>query len=165
MITSRANIGIILLALLLVAALIGFFSSLERPSPAAGEPITINGITVPPVPTLNPALVAQGEELYAQYCANCHGADLEGQSDWKQAGPDGKLLPPPHDSSGHTWHHADDLLLAIIANGGDPAYSTMPVFMDVLSDAEMRAVLTFIKTSWGQEEREFQWWITVRGKQ
>ena len=127
-----------------------------------GEPITINGITVPPLPTLNPELVSQGEPLYAQYCASCHGENLEGVPDWKIVQPDGKLLSPPHDSSGHTWHHPDEILLSVIAEEGDPSYSDMPGFRDVLTEEEMNAVLTFIKSSWGQEEREFQWWITAR---
>jgi hypothetical protein len=38
----------------------------------------------------------------------------------------------------------------------------MPGFRDVLTDEEMIGILAFIKSSWGQEEREFQWWITAR---
>ena len=129
-----------------------------------GNPVTINGITVPPVPALNAELVLQGETLYAQYCANCHGATLEGIPEWKIVQPDGKLLPPPHDSSGHTWHHPDDLLLSIIAEGGDPSNSNMPAYGDILTDEETIAILTFIKNSWEPEEREFQWWITAKGQ-
>ena len=51
--------------------------------------------------------IAQGEDLYREYCAACHGADLEGQPDWRSAGPDGVLPAPPHDETGHTWHHPD----------------------------------------------------------
>ncbi len=155
---SRVWLGILLLLLLLGGILLNRGGAV--PEEAYG--VTINGVTVPPVPTLNPDQVAQGQQLYANYCSSCHGANLEGQPNWKQPLPDGKLLPPPHDSNGHTWHHPDDLLLQIIANGGDPAISTMPAFRDTLSDAEMRAVLAFIKTSWGREEREFQWWVSSR---
>ena len=146
----------ILIGLLLVVA-----SFIWRNVPTS-ELITINGITVPALPTLDPELIAQGEPLYAQHCASCHGTNLEGVPDWKIIQPDGKLLPPPHDSSGHTWHHPDELLLSVIAEEGDPSISDMPGFLDVLADEEMIAVLTFIKSSWDQEEREFQWWITAR---
>ena len=129
-----------------------------------GNPVTINGITVPPVPALNAELVLQGETLYAQYCANCHGANLEGVSEWKTVQPDGKLLPPPHDSSGHTWHHPDDLLLSIIAEGGEPSNSNMPAYGGILTDEETTAIVTFIKNSWVPEELEFQWWITAKGQ-
>ena len=130
----------------------------------AGNPVTINGITVPPIPTLNTELVAQGEPLYAQSCASCHGANLEGVPEWKTVQPDGKLLPPPQDSSGHTWHHPDELLLSIISDGGDPSYSNMPAYGDILTDEETNAILTFIKNSWGPKGREFQWWITAKGQ-
>lgn len=149
-----------ILPILIGLVLIGLFAILgNAPS---GEPITINGITVPPLPTLDPKMVAEGEPLFAQHCASCHGTSLEGVPDWKTAQPDGKRLPPPHDSSGHTWHHPDDLLLSLIADQGDPSYSDMPGFRDSLTDEEMNAILIFIKSSWGQEEREFQWWITAR---
>lgn len=129
----------------------------------AAPPVVIQGTAVPPVPTLDPEQVAQGEALYQQYCAACHGAALQGQPDWQRPGPDGALKAPPHDSSGHTWHHPDDLLATIIAQGGDPAFkSAMPAFGEMLDDQEIRAVLAFIKRSWGPEEREFQWWITAR---
>lgn len=129
-----------------------------------GNSVTINGLTVPPVPTLHMQLVSEGETLYAKHCASCHGANLEGVPEWKTVQPDGKLLPPPHDSSGHTWHHPDDLLLSIIAEGGEPSNSDMPAFADILTDEETIAILTTIKNSWGPEEREFQWWITAKGQ-
>lgn len=103
----------------------------------------------------------QGEDLYAQFCASCYGANLEGVPDWKRVQEDGSYLPPPHDDSGHTWHHPDDLLLTITAGGGDLPNSKMPAFDGVLTEQEMKAVLGFIKSNWGQEEREYQWWITA----
>jgi hypothetical protein len=87
---------------------------------------------------------------------------LQGVPDWKKPLADGSLPPPPHDSSGHTWHHEDSLLLRIIANGGDPKYnSKMPAFEKTLSKAQMVAILEFIKSVWGRKEREFQWWMTA----
>lgn len=133
---------------------------------AANAPILLNGIAAPPLPTLDPGHVAQGKVLYAQHCANCHGAQLEGAADWKTPLADGTLPPPPHDSSGHTWHHPDALLVQIVAKGGDPAArSKMPAFQDRLSEAEMIAILDYIKSQWGQDEREFQWWMTAVGDQ
>jgi len=152
--------GLLLFTLLAGVALVG---RLARISPStAGAPVVINETAVPPIPTLNPEWVTQGMVIYARECATCHGANLEGLPDWKQSLPDGSLPPPPHDSSGHTWHHPDSLLLAIIAEGGDPAYnSKMPAFRDKLTEEERRAVLEFIKSTWGENEREFQWWMTA----
>ncbi|NOH02605.1 MAG: c-type cytochrome [Chloroflexi bacterium] len=128
-----------------------------------GQPVVINQTAVPPAPPLDSEKVAQGAILYAQYCAKCHGENLEGSLNWKRALPDGSLPPPPHDSSGHTWHHPDELLIHIIANGGDRAYnSKMPAFKDQLNREEIAAILEFIKSRWGREEREYQWWVTVR---
>lgn len=131
------------------------------------SPVVINETAVPPVPTLDPQRVAQGEKLYAQYCASCHGANLEGQLDWKKPLADGSLPPPPHDDSGHTWHHPDSLLLDIMLKGGAAAYndpavnSRMPAFSDKLTPDELATVLDFIKSKWSQDSREFQWWMTA----
>lgn len=146
------------LALLVIA----FFMAYQQAAPDS-QPVVINQTAVPPLPALDSEKVAQGKILYAQYCANCHGANLEGAPNWKQSLPDGSLPPPPHDSSGHTWHHPDELLISITENGGDPAYnSKMPAFKDQLRLDQIAAILEFIKSKWGREEREFQWWITVR---
>lgn len=124
------------------------------------KPVVINNTPVPPVPTSDPARLDQGAALYAQYCASCHGADLEGAPDWKKSLPDGSLPPPPQDSSGHTWHHPDALLISIIANGGDPSSnSKMPAFDDKITPEEIRSILDYIKSKWGKDEREYQWWI------
>jgi mono/diheme cytochrome c family protein len=131
---------------------------------AAPSPVVINGTAVPPLPRLAPVLAAQGEALYAQYCAACHGMNLEGAPNWKQRLADGSYPPPPHNSSGHTWHHSDAVLLNIISNGGDPALnSKMPPFRGRLNQEGMNAILEFFKSRWGQEEREYQWWITATG--
>ncbi len=150
------RIGLILLVSAGVALLL-----FQRTS-STGKPVVINGTAAPPVPTLDPDRVAHGESLYTQYCAGCHGANLEGAADWKQRLPDGSLPPPPHDSSGHTWHHPDSLLLSIIADGGNPTdNSKMPAFKDKLDDDQIIAILEFLKSKWGSQEREFQWWITA----
>lgn len=135
-----------------------------RAPAGAGTPVVINDTPVPPVPTLDAARVAQGESVYAQHCAACHGANLEGAPDWKKSLADGSLPPPPHDSSGHTWHHTDTLLLSLIADGGDPAYnSKMPAFKDKLTPEEMAAVLEFIKGKWGRTSASFSGGLRSRG--
>jgi mono/diheme cytochrome c family protein len=105
-----------------------------------------------------------GEALYLQYCAECHGEKGEGQPNWKQPDANGVYPAPPHDSSGHTWHHADALLLQIIAEGGSMPTTNMPAFGDQLSRAEMEAILAHIKTFWGAEERAFQEEVSQQGR-
>ncbi|HEB79278.1 MAG TPA: cytochrome c [Rhodospirillales bacterium] len=65
----------------------------------------------------DPEQVAMGRMAYQQYCAPCHGAKLEGQPNWRIRKPDGKLPAPPHDQTGHTWHHPDQHLFRITKNG------------------------------------------------
>ncbi len=105
--------------------------------------------------------VILGRQIYAEQCARCHGVNLEGQPNWRSRGPDGKLPAPPHDASGHTWHHPDAVLFRIIRDGtsavvGGGYESDMPGFKGVLSDTEIRAVLAFIKSSWPDRERSLQ---------
>ena len=59
----------------------------------------------------------RGAVVYADYCASCHGANLEGQPNWRSRMPNGKLPAPPHDANGHTWHHPDRQLFAITKYG------------------------------------------------
>jgi mono/diheme cytochrome c family protein len=108
-------------------------------------------------PPLDATLIAEGKPLYDAYCAPCHGIDGVGAENWKAANADGSYPPPPHDSTGHTWHHSDRLLVDLIANGSDFAQSRMPAFGDRLSTGEIEAILEYIKTWWGPEERAAQW--------
>jgi mono/diheme cytochrome c family protein len=110
--------------------------------------------------------ISLGMTLYAAHCASCHGARLEGQRDWKSPLPSGRMPAPPHDASGHTWHHPDGVLFRITKEG--PAavvsgYETdMPGFGNALADEEIRAVLAFIKSTWPERERAYQAEISRR---
>jgi mono/diheme cytochrome c family protein len=104
----------------------------------------------------DPQQVAAGKALYRAHCASCHGANLEGQPDWRTRLPSGRLPAPPHDASGHTWHHPDEVLLRIVKEG--PAFyaalgveADMPAFGSVLSEADMAAVLAYLKSTWPPE--------------
>ena len=119
----------------------------DRPGRAAGF-----------LPHHDARIVARGAALYADHCAACHGAALEGEPDWKRPGPDGRLPAPPHDASGHTWHHPDQQLFfmakygtAVLVGGGYE--SNMPGFEGVLQDDDIVAVLAFIKSTWPAEIR------------
>jgi mono/diheme cytochrome c family protein len=102
--------------------------------------------------------LALGERVYAQHCASCHGAKLEGQPNWRSRLPNGRMPAPPHDESGHTWHHSDEVLFALTKNGLVPPYappkyeSDMPAFAGTLSDDEIRAVLAYIQSHWRSPE-------------
>lgn len=102
---------------------------------------------------LDAETVALGQGLYAENCAACHGANLEGQADWQSRDADGYLPAPPHDETGHTWHHPTEQLFAITKLGteaivGGGYKSNMAGFGDVLSDDDIYAILAFIKSTW-----------------
>ena len=99
-----------------------------------------------------PDLVARGRIVYQQSCAACHGARLEGQPNWRQPNADGTLPAPPHDVTGHTWHHSDQMLFDITKYGsasvaGAGFKSAMPVYDGVWTTRHL-AVLAFIKSHW-----------------
>ena len=105
------------------------------------------------------AQLAVGENIYQQHCAACHGAKLEGQPDWRSPLPNGRMPAPPHDESGHTWHHPDAVLFGITKHGlvpgkyAPPGYqSDMPAFGNTLSDDQIRAALAFIQSHWKTKE-------------
>lgn len=104
-------------------------------------------------------IVSAGAEIYAAQCAQCHGSNLEGQENWQTRGTDGLMPAPPHDETGHTWHHPDAALFAMTKYGigaaiGNPDYaSAMPAYEGVLNDAQIIAVLSYIKSTWPDEIR------------
>lgn len=100
-------------------------------------------------------LVAHGQAIYSVHCAACHGVNLQGQMNWRQRLSNGRLPAPPHDESGHTWHHPDAQLFDIVQNGLVPGrtapenyVSDMPAYGDTLSDQDIVAVLAYIKSRW-----------------
>jgi mono/diheme cytochrome c family protein len=125
-----------------------------------------------PQATLDPTMpvmpftvdIAQGETLYAESCAACHGANLEGQPDWRTPDADGRLPAPPHDKTGHTWHHPDRVLFQYTKLGGREALarqgvefdSGMPAFGDVLTDREIWNILAYIQSTWPERARATQ---------
>ena len=100
-----------------------------------------------------------GERVYRAECAACHGASLEGQPDWRSRNAAGRLPAPPHDASGHTWHHPMQVLFDItkfgVARFAGPGYvSDMPVYEGRLTDDEIWAVLAYIREQWPPDVRK-----------
>ncbi len=107
------------------------------------------------------------QAVYAEHCAACHGDRLQGQPDWRARGPNGRLPAPPHDATGHTWHHPDQLLFKMTKYGPLPLapagyQSDMPAFDGILTDAEIRDVVAYIKGTWPAKIRARQESITRR---
>ncbi len=109
--------------------------------------------------------IVAGRDLYANNCASCHGVNLEGQPNWQSPNSDGVLPAPPHDGSGHTWHHDDELLFEYTKIGGKAALevrgvsgfdSGMPAFAETLTDDEIWDILAYIRSTWTEREQEIQ---------
>jgi len=104
-------------------------------------------------------MTAIGEIIYDAECAACHGTNLEGQENWRVRNDEGRLPAPPHDVSGHTWHHPDIHLFQMTKFGiqvfAGPEYpSDMPAYEGVLTDPEIIAVLSYIKSTWPEDIRD-----------
>ena len=126
-------------------------------SPTSPPPTSPSPTDPPPAP---PSLVSRaGQEVFAATCAVCHGADGQGQPNWHIFKEDGTLPPPPLNGDGHTWHHSDGVLYRTVSEGGAlpevPSFkSGMPALGDQLSHQEIVAVITYVKSLWG--DKSFQ---------
>lgn len=109
--------------------------------------------------------LANGQALYAEQCAACHGANLEGQPEWRTPDENGVLPAPPHDQTGHTWHHDNQLLFEYSKLGGAAALeargvtgfaSGMPGFGETLTDEEIWDILAYIRSTWPEHVQDVQ---------
>ncbi|MFN3974690.1 MAG: c-type cytochrome [Dehalococcoidia bacterium] len=98
----------------------------------------------------DPQVTRRGEALYNANCLSCHGGV---QGDTRAP------FAPPHTNAGHTWHHPDGQLKDIILNGFT-ARGEMPPFRGKLNEADVEAILAYIKTWWGEKERAYQSEVT-----
>jgi mono/diheme cytochrome c family protein len=104
-------------------------------------------------PTEAPQL-RRGAEVYEARCADCHGTSGEGA--FAGDASSGRLaIPPLAGNRAVTMHRADNAILAVIRGGyppataGNPRPFGMPPLGQDLNDAEIAAVVTFIRNSWG----------------
>ena len=142
---KAAKITLSFLIVVCLAAAGGYFIIQYRAYNKPGNPENIEA-------------VAQGKALYARFCTKCHGQNLQGQPNWDLQREDGSFPAPPHDASGHTWHHDDAFLFDYTKSGGravnPPGFvSEMPQFSEILADFEVWSVLAFIKSTWPEHIR------------
>lgn len=174
-ITLPMNTSFLIVALALASLLLAACSLAPVPArlvamPMAATPteFPFEGESTPtplPLPTLVAAEVATGRQIYVKHCAACHGPNAEGEDpDATGRNAQGFYPAPPHDESGHTWHHPDNQLIDIIKNGRpeEPGlFAAMPAFSHLLSEQEIEAVLTYFKSLWTEEQRQLQAEITI----
>lgn len=90
------------------------------------------------------AQVSQGQVLFADHCATCHGAQGQGANNWTQANALGVRPAPPLNGSGHAWHHSLADLTQTVAQGR----GAMPAWKGTLSEAEIMATLAWVQNQW-----------------
>lgn len=152
----------LLLAFLLLIMLLVTSCAAQQPTPFTNS----QGTPYPPVPATDKTQVNLGRQIYQATCAVCHGTNSEGAPNWQTPDATGNFPAPPHDDSGHTWHHSDRVLYEMIRDGmRDPLRPDspfrMPAFGNRLSDVEIRAVIAYFRSLWSAEHRQYQWEQTV----
>ncbi len=105
------------------------------------------------IPYQDSPSITAGKAVYEAHCAACHGDKLQGQANWQIRSAEGYLPAPPHDETGHTWHHPDQMLFEFTKYGpqkfaGADYRSIMPAYENRLSDTEIWQVLAYIKAQW-----------------
>jgi len=91
--------------------------------------------------------------------------EVKGQPNWRTPGDDGVMPAPPHDETGHTWHHDGTLLFNYTKFGGEQALkmrgitgfkSGMPAVDEALSDNDIWDILSYIRSTWTDEIKTIQ---------
>ena len=93
-------------------------------------------------------LTEQGGKVYAKHCADCHGKNGEGVTG---------IYPPLDGNSSVTEPTGINATRMVLLGGFSPVTAanqrpySMPPFAQQLSDAEVAAVVTYIRRSWGNQ--------------
>lgn len=110
------------------------------------------GQAAQPAPA-SPEVVQRGARLYAANCQSCHGDAIGGTIE---------DYPPRHNANGHTWHHADCVLVQLTLDGMPPSPDVPPdaprmqAFRDTLTEGDVTAILAYVKTWWTDKQRAYQ---------
>ncbi|SFB91524.1 c-type cytochrome [Massilia yuzhufengensis] len=119
-----------------VGAMASYLKSLpstDAPAPAKGEPASDQ-------------LLAEGRRLYGSHCIDCHGADGKGKA---------PAYPPLAGNRAVTLTPAVNAIRMVLNGGfppgtaGNPRPYGMPPYSHELDDAQVAAVLTYVRASWG----------------
>lgn len=119
---------------------------------AAAMAAFLRGLPQVPAEEPRPAQVpdarvaARGTQIYGQHCAQCHGERGEGVAG---------AYPPLAGNRAVTLPVTANLVQVVLGGGyppataGNPRPYGMPPYVMLLNDADVAAVLTHIRTSWG----------------
>ncbi len=126
------------LALFLLVVLVSWYIAVRAESATVDQPTTVQKIArsvAAAAPTAKAAGAADGAALYAANCASCHGASGEGM---------GSVFPA---LAGNARLADAGYVIEIVLNG-KPG-TAMPAFGGRFSDEEVAALVSYVRTSWG----------------
>ncbi len=122
-----------------VAAMASYLLSLARPP-------DVRLGSKPDLPAPATSRLALGEKIYGGHCAQCHGEQGEGVAG---------AYPPLAGNRAVNLAHATNLVQSVLYGGfapvtaGNPRPFGMPPYVLTLGDGEIAAVLTHIRSAWG----------------
>jgi mono/diheme cytochrome c family protein len=99
----------------------------------------------------NQAQVDQGQQIFADNCAACHGTAGQGGENWRVANAEGVYPAPPLNGSAHAWHHPLALLKQTINDGGVALGGSMPAWQDRLTDDQQMATIAALQYTWSDD--------------
>ena len=99
----------------------------------------------------SPQQVEQGEILFKQNCAVCHGQNAEATPNWKETDANGVYPPPPLNGTAHAWHHDLELLRKTVREGGQKLGGVMPPFEGRLRTEQVDMVIAYFQSKWPDE--------------
>ena len=123
----------------------------STPTPATANAAAVASATDPSQnPSPNPASpnAQKAAKLYEKHCAQCHGEQGQGVA---------KAYPALAGNRAVTLTNTENLVQMVLGGGyppataGNPRPFGMPPFVLVLDDSEIAAVITHLRTSWGNQ--------------
>ncbi|PLX37913.1 MAG: hypothetical protein C0606_06565 [Hyphomicrobiales bacterium] len=147
---NRERIFAVVAAMAALALTSGAFAGSLRDNPLRHDTFAASGLPTPYSAMANPysagpQALAEGAQLYIDYCATCHGpsgrGDGEGSTDPRP--PSLRRSDRAADGSDDVYF-SDGFLMWAISEGGEPIGSPMPPYKLALSETERWNLVAFI---------------------
>ncbi len=117
-----------------------------RSLPAAPAPVP--SAAAPAPAPVAPRIASLGAAIYADHCADCHGDDGRGSTG---------AFPPLAGNRALLMANPANVIRVVLSGGflpstsGNPRPYGMPPFSHLLTDEQVAAVVTHVRTSWGNQ--------------
>lgn len=124
------------------------------------------GMAVPTAParSMDAQQLTLGQRVFQANCASCHGAQAQGDANWRQRDASGFYPAPPLNGSGHAWHHSLEMLKGVILNGSPQGKGNMPAWQGKINKTEIEATMAWFQSLWPQPVYDAWYEMQQRGK-